>query len=422
MVDAAVELVEHPGGAGVAQQARGAADQVGVVEVAQIAPCGWRRRAAWGRRAAEVRRSRPPSAARGGDPRPRGPGAARPRMMSWISGCWSASFLAAKQETARGSPLSQEGAAPIAPVLDPKLGRNGEPPSIGLALSRTPRRALGVAEHERLADVGLRRPGRGGVQQSASLAAAAPAARRTVSARAARPGPVTAPAAPAAASSFCTRLPNCSALASPASPCSAAGGASASTSPARPPSSTAHPPPRPAGNAARLRLPAESAAAATGRRRGSCRCASRLAGRARARTSSRALARLRSPASARSSANSRSRVLSSAVAHSPSRVCRRSAISAAAALVKVRHWMRPGSAPASIRRRMRSVSSLVLPDPAEASTKAETRGSDASAVRGWRAGGRGSWHSPPAPPIRRRARAGCIRRSGARAPGWGCER
>ena len=43
--------------------------------------------------------------------------------------------------------------------------------------------------------------------------------------------------------------------------------------------------------------------------------------------------------------------------------------------------MRDGSAPASIRRSSRSISSLVLPDPAEAATKADTPGSDASCCR-----------------------------------------
>ena len=69
-----------------------------------------------------------------------------------------------------------------------------------------------------------------------------------------------------------------------------------------------------------------------------------------------------------------------AVTHLPRVRCSRTAISAAAAaLVKVRHWMRSGFAPASIRRsRARSVSSLVLPEPAEAATNADTAGSDAA--------------------------------------------
>ena len=80
-------------------------------------------------------------------------------------------------------------------------------------------------------------------------------------------------------------------------------------------------------------------------------------------------------ASARSSASSAE---SASPTQRPSLACRRSAISAAAALVKVRQRIRPGSAPPSISRSSRSVSSLVLPDPAEAATKAETAGSAAS--------------------------------------------
>ena len=53
---------------------------------------------------------------------------------------------------------------------------------------------------------------------------------------------------------------------------------------------------------------------------------------------------------------------------------------AAAALVKVRHRMRPGGEPASSSRSTRSVSTLVLPAPAFADTQAETRG---SAARRW---------------------------------------
>ena len=80
----------------------------------------------------------------------------------------------------------------------------------------------------------------------------------------------------------------------------------------------------------------------------------------------------------------------SAVAQAPSARARRVAISAAAALVKVRQRMRPGSTPASSRRSTRSVSSLVLPDPAEASTQAEAAGSEA---RDWAcsARSRGVW-------------------------------
>ena len=83
---------------------------------------------------------------------------------------------------------------------------------------------------------------------------------------------------------------------------------------------------------------------------------------------------LGSTRSARSSCES---AASSSVTQRPSVFRSRTDISAAAALVKVRHWMRSGFAPASISRSRRSVSSLVLPDPAEAPTKAETPGSDA---------------------------------------------
>src|SRR5690242_7277289 len=50
-------------------------------------------------------------------------------------------------------------------------------------------------------------------------------------------------------------------------------------------------------------------------------------------------------------------------------------ISAAAALVKVRQRIRDGWVPASIRRSTRSVSTLVLPVPAEAPTQTEHSGS-----------------------------------------------
>ena len=56
-------------------------------------------------------------------------------------------------------------------------------------------------------------------------------------------------------------------------------------------------------------------------------------------------------------------------------------ISAAAALVKVRHRMRDGGAPSSRRRITRSVRTRVLPAPALADTQAEARG---SAARRWR--------------------------------------
>jgi hypothetical protein len=54
-------------------------------------------------------------------------------------------------------------------------------------------------------------------------------------------------------------------------------------------------------------------------------------------------------------------------------------ISAAAALVKVRHKIREGSTPASNRRMTLRVSTKVLPDPAFAETHADVAGSVASA-------------------------------------------
>ena len=94
--------------------------------------------------------------------------------------------------------------------------------------------------------------------------------------------------------------------------------------------------------------------------------------------SARALASVCSDGTTRSAFSSRASAASSSVTHMPRIFCSRTAISAAAALVKVRHWMRSGAAPPSIRRSRRSVSSLVLPDPADAPTKADTDGSEAS--------------------------------------------
>ena len=156
---------------------------------------------------------------------------------------------------------------------------------------------------------------------------------------------------------------------------------------------------RPGGSAATATPPAGSAAAAIGRRHGSCRCASRPEGRARARTAparwtaSRPMARPAARAVRGASAGS------SSVTHLPSVFCSRTAISAAAALVKVRHWMRSGAEPVSIRRSSRSVSSLVLPDPADAPTKAETDGSDAWSCSAL-ARSRGDAPSPQPPPAR----------------------
>ena len=54
-------------------------------------------------------------------------------------------------------------------------------------------------------------------------------------------------------------------------------------------------------------------------------------------------------------------------------------INAAAARVKVRQRMRPGTCPgSSSNRSTRSISTLVLPEPAEAPTQAETAGSEAA--------------------------------------------
>ena len=61
----------------------------------------------------------------------------------------------------------------------------------------------------------------------------------------------------------------------------------------------------------------------------------------------------------------------------PSSLAIRSFISAAAALVKVRQRIRCGGVPASIRLSTRSVSTLVLPVPADAATHTEAPGSAA---------------------------------------------
>ena len=151
---------------------------------------------------------------------------------------------------------------------------------------------------------------------------------------------------------------------------------------------------RPGGNAATAPPPAGSGAAATGRRRGWCRCACRPAGRAPWRTARARRASVCSVGSTSSSRSSPSSAASSSVTHLPRVFCSRTAISAAAALVKVRHWMRSGLAPASIRRSSRSVSSLVLPEPAEAATKADTAGSEASSCS---ALARSRAPSPPPP-------------------------
>ncbi len=89
-------------------------------------------------------------------------------------------------------------------------------------------------------------------------------------------------------------------------------------------------------------------------------------------------ARVRMSASGRApvrSARRSSRRSSRSVAHWASVLLMRIDISAAAALVKVRQRMRDGWVPASIRRSTRSVSTLVLPVPAEAPTQTEHSGS-----------------------------------------------
>ena len=68
---------------------------------------------------------------------------------------------------------------------------------------------------------------------------------------------------------------------------------------------------------------------------------------------------------------------SAAVAQSASRSDRRFDISAAAALVKVRQRIFAGGVPASISDSTRSVSTLVLPVPAEAATQTLASGSAA---------------------------------------------
>ncbi len=75
-----------------------------------------------------------------------------------------------------------------------------------------------------------------------------------------------------------------------------------------------------------------------------------------------------------SSVNSLTRLSSSSVTQRPRRSNTRIAMLAAAALVKVRHRIRPGREPASSRRTTRSVSTLVFPAPALADTQAEARG------------------------------------------------
>ena len=81
-----------------------------------------------------------------------------------------------------------------------------------------------------------------------------------------------------------------------------------------------------------------------------------------------------SPASAPSSVRSAASRPSSVTAHRARRRATRTAISADAALVKVRHSRRSGAVPASSRLSRRSMRTLVLPVPAEAATHTEVRG------------------------------------------------
>ena len=78
---------------------------------------------------------------------------------------------------------------------------------------------------------------------------------------------------------------------------------------------------------------------------------------------------------------------SGAVASRPSSCWTRATISAAAALVKVRHSSWPGAVPASSRRSTRSASTRVLPVPAEAVTQVEQVGRRRAAGRRWAAAG-----------------------------------
>src|SRR5262245_7128177 len=94
----------------------------------------------------------------------------------------------------------------------------------------------------------------------------------------------------------------------------------------------------------------------------------------RRRASARRSLKRTSPVSACSLSVSSS---SERVSHSAKTANSRPAISAAAARVKVRHRMRAGGVPASIRRTTRATSTWVFPDPALAETKAESAGSEA---------------------------------------------
>jgi len=92
--------------------------------------------------------------------------------------------------------------------------------------------------------------------------------------------------------------------------------------------------------------------------------------RARARRSASGTAPVRVSSAASSS-------WSACMVHAPSARLTRLAISAAAARVKVRHSSRAGGAPSSSKRITRSVSTLVLPAPADAATQTDCVGSAA---------------------------------------------
>ena len=106
--------------------------------------------------------------------------------------------------------------------------------------------------------------------------------------------------------------------------------------------------------------------------------------RASTTLANRRRARARSSASGTSPSASRSasRPASSHRTHRVSRSKIRPCISAAAALVKVRHSNRSGAAPVSSRRRTRAVSTCVLPVPADADTQALSQGLAAIACSG----------------------------------------
>ena len=83
------------------------------------------------------------------------------------------------------------------------------------------------------------------------------------------------------------------------------------------------------------------------------------------------------------SSNSFAKSASSITAQRDSRPAIRVAISAAAALVKVRHRIRSARAPDNNSRSTRSVNTLVLPDPAEAATHTDCSGAEAIRWAAW---------------------------------------